>query len=313
MKVLIVGGAGYLGGALTDVLKDTTYDVTVYDSLIFEDHYLKDVNFVHGDIRDHKKLQPLLDEADFVVWLAAIVGDGACALNPEIAEEINQEAIRYLANNYSGRILFTSTCSVYGAKDGLLDEEAATRPLSVYAATKLKAEEYLKGKNALIFRLGTLYGIGDQFSRVRMDLVANVLTARAFYDGGLKVFGGDQYRPLLHVKDAANAIANNLGNGAIGVYNLSGQNMKILDLAKEVNNIVPCKIEIVETSFEDSRNYQVSTERAVKNLYFKPQFKVEDGISEVRDLLESGRIKDFNNPRYTNEGYIRLTNETETN
>jgi nucleoside-diphosphate-sugar epimerase len=96
-----------------------------------------------------------------------------------------------------------STCSVYGAQDGMLTEESPTEPLSIYAATKLSAEEYLKDKNAIIFRLGTLFGVGDQFSRIRTDLVVNVMAARAYYEQRLKVFGGEQWRPLLHVKDAA--------------------------------------------------------------------------------------------------------------
>jgi nucleoside-diphosphate-sugar epimerase len=307
MNVLVVGGAGYLGGALTDILSRSfpSYDVTVYDSLLFEDHYLKDVNFVHGDVRDHAKLKPLLDKADAVVWLAAIVGDGACALNPELSAEVNQESVKWLASQYGGRIIFPSTCSVYGARDGILDEESPTNPLSIYAATKLSAESYL-GNNSLIFRLGTLYGVADQHSRLRMDLVANILTARAFYDHKLKVFGGDQYRPLLHVKDAATEIAENLHTDNTGIFNLSGQNMKIIDLAKEVSNIIPTQIELVETSFEDSRNYRVKTDAAKRN-GFLPRYTVTDGIKEVKELLESGRIKDFNNPRYSNEGFLGLS------
>jgi nucleoside-diphosphate-sugar epimerase len=310
MKVLITGGAGYLGGALTDILQESEHEVLVYDSLIFEDHYLKNVTFVKGDIRDSKKLQPLLDEADVVIWLAAIVGDGACALNPELSEEVNQEAVKYLANNFSGRIIFPSTCSVYGAQDNLLNEDSATKPLSIYAATKLSSEEYLKGKNAIIFRLGTLFGVGDQFSRIRMDLVVNVLTARAFYEKKLKVFGGEQYRPLLHVKDAARAMADNITTKYAGVYNLGGENIKILNLAKEVTNLVPAQIEVVETSFEDSRNYQVSWKKAHEVLGFTPKMTTEQGIDEIRQLLESGRIKDFNNPRYSNAGYLELVHGT---
>jgi nucleoside-diphosphate-sugar epimerase len=317
MNILITGGAGYLGGALTDILRHDDYDsplnITIYDSLLFEDHYLKDIHFVKGDIRDYKKLQPYLEEADVVVWLAALVGDGACALNPEQSEEINQETVKWLASNYSGRIIFPSTCSVYGARDGVLDENSPTKPLSIYAATKLQSEEYLQNKNAIIFRLGTLYGVGDRYSRIRMDLVANVLTARAFYESRLKVFGGEQYRPLLHVKDAAQAIADNIFTEYTGIYNLCGENMKILDLAKEVNNVIPTKIEIVETSFEDSRNYKVTAAKASTVFDFKPRYKIQDGIDEVYKLVDSGRIKDFNNPRYSNAGYLEIVHAAKNN
>ena len=136
-KVLIVGGAGYLGGALTDELKHTANNVYVYDSLLFEDSYRKDINFIRGDIRDRELLKQWLDWADVVVWLAAIVGDGACAINPALSTEINQESVKWLADNFNGRIIFMSTCSVYGAKDGILTEESDVNPLSIYASTKL--------------------------------------------------------------------------------------------------------------------------------------------------------------------------------
>lgn len=300
MKVLCVGGAGYLGGALTDLLS-----ATVYDSLLYEEAYRKDTPFIYGDVRDTKKLQEQLDWADTVVWLAGIVGDGACALDPGTATEVNYDAVKYLADNFDGRIIFMSTCSVYGAQDELLTEDSPTNPLSLYASTKLKAEALLKGKNAMIFRLGTLYGLGDEWSRPRFDLVVNTLTAKAVTEKKLRVFGGEQYRPLLHVRDAAQAIFDNLDAEHTGVFNLHSENMKILDLAKEVQSSVPrTELDIVETTFEDSRNYKASSQKAIDTFGFKPKWTVMSGIEEVKDLLESGRIKDASNPRYTNQGFL---------
>lgn len=309
MKVLIVGGAGYIGGALTDILAKKMWSgediyFRVYDSLLYEDSYLKmECPFTQGDIRDKKALKKHLEWADTVVWLAAIVGDGACAINPILTTEINQESVKWLAENFDGRIIFMSTCSVYGAHDKLLDEESPTNPLSVYASTKLKAEGYLKDKNAIIFRLGTLFGLGDTYSRIRLDLVVNTLTARAISEGKLKVFGGEQYRPLLHVKDAAQAIVDNIASDRRGIYNLSWGNVKILDLAKSVQGLIPCELEIVETTFEDSRNYKVKT-----RLDFDPIWSPTKGIVEVGELLSAGRIKDLNNPRYINEGFLKVFN-----
>ncbi len=302
MKVLVVGGAGYLGGALTDIL-GSKWDVRVYDSLVFEESYRKNRDFVRGDIRNKKLLQQSLDWADCVVWLAAIVGDGACAVNPDLSLEVNQEMVKFLAQNFGGRIIFMSTCSVYGAKDGILDETSETNPLSIYAQTKLRAEQYLQAKNALILRLGTLFGVGDDYSRLRMDLVVNTMSARAFYEGKLKVFGGDQYRPLLHVKDAAQCIADNIDSKLIGTYNLYYQNMKMFDLANKVTSIIPARIETVETTFEDSRNYRVSS-----RLDFRPRHSIEDGVFELLDLFAEDRIKDINNPRYSNHGFLELVN-----
>ena len=122
-----------------------------------------------------------------------------------------------------------STCSVYGEHDAVLDENAPTNPLSVYAVTKLAAEDYLKNKNAIIFRLGTIFGLSDSYARIRLDLVLNTLTTRAIVDGKFKVFGGDQWRPLLHVRDAAQVWQTNLETSHTGIYNLHYENVKIID------------------------------------------------------------------------------------
>ena len=171
-----------------------------------------------------------------VVWLAAIVGDGACALNPDLTVDLNDRAVGRLAEQFDGRIIFTSTCSVYGANDEVLDESSAVNPLSIYAQTKLAAEGHLIGKNAITFRLGTLFGVSDHFSRIRMDLAVNVLTAKAYVYRKISVFGGNQYRPLLHVKDVGAAIVQTLETAHTGVFNLHAVNMQIVDLAEEVSD-----------------------------------------------------------------------------
>jgi len=306
MKILITGGAGFVGSALTDILLDSEHEVRVYDSLLYEDAYLKEVPFVFGDIRDKVKLSEQLEWADAIVWLAAIVGDGACAINPDIAVDVNQEMVKWLAENYDGRIIFPSTCSVYGAQDGMLTEESPTHPLSVYASTKLACEKILKDKDAIIFRLGTLFGLSDRYSRFKSDLVVNTLTARAVSDGKLKVFGGEQYRPLLHVRDAAEALAANITSSYTGIYNLHGQNMKILDLADEVVEQVPAELEIVDIKFEDSRNYKADSTKARLMIGFRPVRSIRDGIQEVSKLLKEGRVKEVNNPRYSNESFLKV-------
>lgn len=305
MRVLIVGGAGYVGGAVTDLLMEARHDIKVFDALLYEEDYRKQVPFVSGDIRDRGKLRACLDWADAVVWLAAIVGDGACALNPDIATEINQGSVEWLSRNYDGRIVFLSTCSVYGAQDKELDEESPINPLSVYAATKFAAEKALAGKNAITFRLGTLFGVGDLFSRVRLDLVVNTLVVRAAMDGVIRVFGGDQFRPLLHVRDAARTIIANLETPHAGVFNLNKQNVRIIDLAYQVRNHFPdIEIERTEMKFQDARNYRVNSEKAAQAFGFHPVESIDGGIEEVKELVVNGRIKDVNNPRYTNQHFL---------
>jgi nucleoside-diphosphate-sugar epimerase len=309
LKVLVVGGAGYLGGALTDLLLESEHEARVYDALLFEETYLKAVPFILGDIRHHERLKEHLAWADAVVWLAALVGDGACALNPEISQELNQHMVKWLADNYDGRIIFMSTCSVYGAQDGILDENAPTNPLSVYAATKLAAELALAAENAIIFRLGTLFGLGDRYARIRLDLVVNTLTTRAVIDRRLKIFGGAQYRPLLHVRDAAKAILDNLTTAHTGAFNLHKDNVTILALAETVAQHVPgIELDIVDMPFQDTRNYKASSRKAIDTFGFDPRFTPEDGIKEVKQLVEEGRIKDVNNPRYSNQGFLEMFN-----
>ncbi len=309
MNVLVVGGAGYVGGGLTDLLLESEHNVRVFDALLYEEDYRKPVDFAYGDVRDHEVLQPHLDWADVVVWLAALVGDPACALNPEVSVEINQEAVKWLAAHYRSRIVFLSTCSVYGAHEEILDESSPTNPLSVYAVTKLEAEKYLTDQNALIFRLGTLFGVGDRFSRIRLDLVVNALAVKAFRYDKLTVYGGDQFRPLLHVKDVATAIQENLMTSHVGIYNLCKQNVRISDLAHQIRNHFPeAEIEHTEQKFEDTRNYRVDSKAAVRDLSFRPARSIDEGIEEIKFLLESGRLKDVDNPRYTNQGFLSIYN-----
>lgn len=309
MNILIVGGAGYVGGAVTDILLKTDHNIRIFDNLMYEESFRKQVDFIYGDIRDINVLLPHLKWADIVVWLAALVGDGACALNPEISIAVNQESVKWLTENFNGRIIFLSTCSVYGAQDKILDEKSPTNPLSVYAITKLAAEQYLEKKNTMIFRLGTLFGVGDLFSRIRMDLVVNTLTAKAYTQGKITVFGGDQFRPLLHVKDAGQAIVDNLETKHTGIFNLHKQNVRIIDLAYQVRNHFPDTIiETTEMKFQDSRNYRVSCEKAQKIFGFKPTHSIDDGIEEIKDLLVTKRLRDIDNPRYTNQIFLSLFN-----
>jgi len=305
MKVLIVGGAGYVGGGIVDLLSKEN-EVTVYDSLIYENSYRKNVDFIFGDIRDYKKINNILDQYDAVIWLAALVGDGACAINPALTHEINSETVKNLAKNFKGKIVFLSTCSVYGAQEGILDESSEVNPLSEYASSKLIAEKYLADSDSIIFRLGTLFGIGDKFSRIRLDLVVNILTTKAYIDKKMSVFGGEQWRPLLHVKDVANAIAHTLDTQTNGVFNLHYKNFKIIEIANEIKNkISDVEIETTPLPFQDARNYQVSSDKLKDATGFQATVDLSQGINEMYELISSNRIKDINDPRYSNQNFLQ--------
>jgi len=305
-NVLVVGGAGYVGGAVTDLLKDSSFNVRVYDNLLYEDSFRKEVDFVYGDVRDTEAFAPQLEWADAVIMLAAIVGDGACQLNPEETTVVNEEVVKWLTDHYDGRIIYMSTCSVYGAQEKELDENSSKNPLSLYAATKLHSESFLEGKNAITFRLGTLFGVGDLFSRIRMDLVVNILTMRAHTQGKLHVFGGDQFRPLMHVKDVARAVVMNIDTAHTGVFNLHRQNVRIIDLAYQIRNHFPdCIIETTEMPFQDTRNYRVSSDKAKATFGFEAVHSIDEGIEEVARLVEQRRIKDVEHSRYSNQRYLQ--------
>ena len=305
MKILVVGGAGYVGGGIVDTLSKEN-EITVYDSLIYESAYRKDVNFIYGDIRDYKKINSILNNFDAVVWLAALVGDGACSINPTLTHEINSETVKNLVKNFNGKIIFLSTCSVYGAQEGVLDENSEVNPLSEYASSKLIAEKYLEESDAIIFRLGTLFGISDQFSRIRLDLVVNILTTKALVDKKMSVFGGDQWRPLLHVKDVANAIEHNISSNTKGIFNLHYKNFKIIEIAEKIKEKIPdVSIETTPLPFQDARNYQVSSDKLKHETGFEASIELTQGIEEMYNLISSNRIKDINDPRYSNQNFLQ--------
>ena len=307
VRALVVGGAGYVGGHLADRLAEEGFEVVVYDLLLYEDVYLKPTKFVYGDILDHDRLHPLLQDADVVVWLAALVGDGACSLDEDLTARINVGSVQWLASVYEGRIVFMSTCSVYGAQDGFLTETSRLNPLSLYARTKVAAERVLEAHpSAVSFRLGTLYGLGDRFSRLRLDLVVNTLTVRASLSRRMSVFGGRQFRPLLHVRDVADGVIRALRTGATGIYDLAAENVTILEIAEAVRAQIPdARIEQTEVPFQDLRNYRVSGEKARRELGFHPQLSMDDGIAEVKELVEAGRIRDLSAARFSNYAALR--------
>jgi len=308
-KMLIVGGAGYIGGYMTDIFDgNDNYDVTVYDNLLYEPRYMKNVRFIYGDIRNVDKLGGIINDYDIIVWLAAIVGDGACAIDAALSEDINFATVKWLVDNYSkGMIVFTSTCSVYGMNSELIDEDAKPNPLSVYAATKLQAEQYIveNAKDYLIFRLGTLYGIGDSHSRLRLDLVVNILTLRAVQGETLTVFGGEQWRPIMHVRDVCYAVEYCLDNNVRGLYNLSEVNVVISGLSETIKQLLPeTKIIYQDMKFEDLRDYKVKNDR-IKATGWKPKFSLNEGINEMIKVFSEGRVRNVSDPVYSNANYLK--------
>lgn len=305
-KVLVVGGAGYIGGSVTDILLKKNIPFSVYDNLLYENQYLKPVDFIYGDVRDTRRLESLLPQYSHIIWLAAIVGDGACNVRPELTVKVNQESVEWISKNFKGRIVYLSTCSVYGQNNEEVNEESELNPLSLYAKTKMQAENFLIGTNSIIFRLGTVFGVSDTYSRLRMDLVVNYMTARAVKNKKIEIFGGEQWRPLVHVFNVAEAAVNSLEGDNRGIYNISSFNYQMNNLGKEVADIIGCQVNYVDMKLEDMRNYRVNNEKAKKAglLNFEKTCSVADGVGQVRNLVESNRIRYTDQDIYFNERYI---------
>ena len=298
-NVLIVGGAGYIGGQIAK--NNPEWDV--YDNLLFEKYFYLPNKFIFGDIRDTEKLSKILPKYDTVIWLAAIVGDGACTLNPLLTKEVNEYATKWLVDNYDGRIIFMSTCSVYGASDDLLTEESEVNPLSLYALTKINSEQILsKHPNTLIFRLGTIFGCSI---RPRFDLVVNTLTAHAYLNKKIKVFGGEQWRPNIHVQDIARLVSYTATGTETGIYNVANENLRIVDIANVVKDNVPdTEMIITESPFEDNRNYKADCSKLQNTFAFEPAFSIDDGVKQLLELLKSGRVKDPFDTNFHNANYL---------
>lgn len=307
-KVLIIGGAGYIGGYLTDFLKEKNYEVSVFDKLIYETRYLKDVNFIYGDIRDTKAVLKAANEHDVVVLAAALVGDPACAVDVELTDSINHQAIKNICEQLdeSKHVIFLSTCSVYGAQSDILDEDSPTNPLSAYASTKLLAEKYVSKRNGTIFRLGTVYGIGDHFSRIRLDLVVNVLAMKAVYDKKINIFGGEQWRPLICVKDIAGYMEEAIRRNIRGIYILSEGNYTMKTLGELMKDMFPeIELKLTDISFEDTRNYRVNAKKTSLTFKYIPQYNIRTEVLKMKKVFEEHRICDITEDIYHNGNFIK--------
>ena len=305
-KVLIVGVCGYIGGYTTDLLSFNKFEVTVNYNLLYEERFLKDINFIKGDIRDTSFLVDIAEK--FCCLTGCSCRGSACSVDQQLTSQINYNAIKDFCNQISNNkhIIFMSTCSVYGAQDGLLNETSPTNPLSTYASTKLQSEQHVLEKNGPIFRLGTGSGLGDEHSRLRMDLVVNVLTMRAIIHNEITINGGDQWRPIISVIDIANYILEACTKGHRGVYVLSKENVIIKQLGEKVAKLIPnTKVNYTEISFQDARNYKVDNSKSLSTFDYKPKITVEDEVLRIKKLLDEKRIKDPMQQVYHNGNFLR--------
>lgn len=320
--VLVTGGAGYVGTHVVRKLLTRGERVRVVDRFLYGSHGLAGLlgepglEVVQGDVRDAETMQDAVAGADRVIALAALVGDAACDLDPEETRGINLEATEVLADACvrAGvrRVVFASTCSVYGASaNATLREDSWLNPVSSYARTRLASEEWLRRREELgtvVLRLATVFGWSE---RMRFDLLVNTFTAHAWFRRKIRVFGGSQWRPNLHVRDAAEAfILASLAPDPVvrgQVFNVGsdGENHMVLTIARLVQARLPETEVEVTGEAPDRRDYRVSFEKIRRTLGFATRFRVEDGIAELVERFRLGEVADPDDPRYHNYQYLR--------
>jgi nucleoside-diphosphate-sugar epimerase len=295
LNVLITGGAGYLGSILCEHLLYAGYRVTVLDSLLYGEQNLNHLcanpnfDFIRGDARDESVLKPLLDLADIIIPLAAIVGAPACDIDPHMATSTNRDAISLLCRLRSRDqlVIYPTTNSGYGTKTGdvFCTEESSLDPISLYGRTKVEAEEIvLAAGNSITLRLATVFGMSP---RPRLDLLVNHFTYAAFFDGYLVVFEKDFKRNYVHIRDVADCFIHCIRNpaGMVGrPFNvgLDNANLSKEELALKIREHIPrFYIHFSEVGSDpDKRNYVVSNQR-LREAGFEAQRSLDDGIVEL--------------------------------
>ncbi|MCA9198981.1 MAG: NAD-dependent epimerase/dehydratase family protein, partial [Planctomycetales bacterium] len=321
--VLIIGGGGYIGSALVPMMLEKGYRVRVLDLLLFGEEPLADVldhpnlELIRGDFRNVDELVPALQNVASLVHLGAIVGDPACSLDESLTIDVNLSATRYVAELAKShgiqRFVFASTCSVYGACDEILDERSEVMPVSLYGHTKRASEEVLLTMaghdefSPTILRFATIYGLSG---RTRFDLVVNLLTAKAKLDGLITVQDGDQWRPFVHVEDAARAVLAvleapvEITRNEIFNVGSNEQNYTISQVGQKIaEQVISAEIQESSTS-NDRRNYRVNFNKIRNLLDYHPQWTLELGIQQVLESIISGKVSDYREPKYSNVAFL---------
>jgi len=302
LKVLVTGGAGYLGSVLTRQLLKENYEVCVMDNFMYGFNAISGLkaNFKIMDVRNTDKDD--IENFNTIVHLASIVGDNACDLDPKETVKINYESTRNLAelcNDLDKHLIFTSTCSVYGRNPDKISKEddQIVNPLSLYGETKLKSERGIEksGCKSTILRLGTLFGLSY---RMRFDLAINLFIAQAYLGETLNIFGGQQIRPFCHVKDTVLFIMKVIKEQLEGKYNVAWKNIKIKDAAYNIAELLDGKCKI-NKDITDERNYKIDINKMI-DTGFKPKRTIDYACGEISSAYNLGKLQYYKNRMYSN-------------
>ena len=304
-KVLVTGGLGYIGSHVVKMLEDRGYEVTILDNNLYN------LKVSHDYIKDdaYNIARYYSSEYEAVIALAGIVGDEACLLDTRRTEYSNYHTTIKLAGLNMKRLIFASTCSVYGSAKEIVNEESKCKPLSVYAHTKLRSEKLILETENIgtktILRLPTLFGYSQ---RPRFDLVVNLFIAKAYFNKKIQVFGGEQLRPFCHVKDVARCLVDlverphaNINNE---IFNLGGLNYSISEIASMIARSIPgTEVQTLEEK-DDMRDYKVDFSKATDIIGFEPAYNLNYAINEFEDAFKANEVNDYTLSFYHN--YNRL-------
>ena len=318
--ILIIGGAGYIGSQLSRELLKKGYYVRVLDILWFGNDSLADLKkhpsfeLFQGDYRNLELLLRAMSGMDAVIHLGGIVGDPACEVSNDTTMDINILSISSIVQACKlfkiKRFLFASSCSVYGeSSHGIhLSENSPLKPVSLYAKTKIASENFLRA-NAdahfcpVILRFSTLFGLSP---RPRFDLVLNLFVVKALLDKKISVFGGNQWRPMVHVLDVCKCLHQCLTlpkekvTGQVFNVGNSKKNYQILDIAHKVKEILPTTEVVVEKAHQDVRNYHISFSKLEKTLGFTLDLDLDFGIQELVSFIQNKKPSELKASLHSN-------------
>ena len=317
-SVLVTGGSGYVGAVLVPELLKNNYRVKVLDLYLYGEDVMDSVKTnpnlkqIKGDIRDAALLKKELKAVDSVIHLACISNDPSFELNPGLGKSINYDAflplVKISRDSGVSRFIYASSSSVYGVKEEEnVTEGLSLEPLTDYSKYKALCEDVLlkeaaRGFTVLVYRPATVCGYSP---RQRLDLSVNILTNLAVNKGEITVFGGDQKRPNIHIKDMVDAYLAGLKAEdkliSNKIFNVGYENYTVKRIAEMVKAIVGNHVAIKYSSTDDTRSYHISSKKIEKELGFKPGHSVEGAIKDLVDAFKSGKIPDpLNNIRYYN-------------
>lgn len=325
IKVLIIGGMGYIGSRLTNLLLNKNFSVKVVDNLLYNQNFLstfeedQNFEFIQGDICDLNTQLEAVKDVDAVVYLSEIVGDPACKSFPEKSLKTNYLALCALstlcAHLKISRFIYTSSCSVYGSTTDpslTLTESSQVNPLSHYARMKLESENFLLNiKNNFfhptILRLGTVFGYSY---RQRFDLVVNKFVKDSFLFNRINIQGGKQFRPNIHVDDISEAIVSILDSPLDkinnSIFNLSNgsENKNIIELAEEISSVIKNTKIVIDNKISDNRNYRVSSKKIHDTLGINANTSIKDGVVDLYNKLKNNKFSDIDSPKYSNIEFL---------